>query len=49
METAVLIVGFVSGLGLGWLSAQAVAKDWYLAQVEELEKAQCRCNNEGCC
>lgn len=44
METAVLLVGFVSGLGLGWMFAQAVAKDWYSAQVEdlklELEKAK---------
>lgn len=46
METAVVFVGVVSGLGLGWMFAQAVAKDWYLAQIEELEKAQCRCNNE---
>jgi hypothetical protein len=41
-----VVVALVSGLGLGWMSAQAVAKDWYLAQMEELEKAQCRCNNE---
>lgn len=32
-----ILVGFLTGLGLGLLWAQAVAKDWYLAQRTERE------------
>lgn len=32
------ILCFVSGLGLGWMIAQAVAKEWWSAQVEDLTR-----------
>ena len=37
MEMVAILVGFLTGLGLGLLWAQAVAKDWYLAQRTERE------------
>lgn len=39
MEMALILFVLAMGLALGWMLAHSTVKDWYLAQVEELETA----------